>query len=163
MADKDPKAELILKEEVAKRLNSGSQNVINYLYEMDLIYTVPYDVLLQELLDPEDLEVLQKIEFEVGENLYYDWHLLAGYFGDSSIHPMNFFDVENKNISYLRFESLDIHIIPDVVCKLKHLRRIDFADFSIITYLPQHLEHVEILDVKNMEQINKNYNVDRSP
>ena len=153
LADKDPKARLILKEEVAKRLKSGPQSVADYLYETELIHLLPYEMLLEDIVVPEDLKILQEVELEIGEHFYFDIHYLDGFFGDSCINPMNFFDVKSKHLSYLRFESPGIHIIPDAVCKFKHLKHIDFADFGIITHLPKHLECVEIFDVKNMEKI----------
>ncbi|HEC38136.1 hypothetical protein LCGC14_0886260 [marine sediment metagenome] len=169
LAEKDPQARLTLKEEIAKRLESESQSVVDYLHETELIYLLSYEMLLEGLVDPEDLEILKEAELEIGERFYYDRHLEIGYFGyegiveilskynnqsnELRIVPMNFFDLENKFISFLRFES-EIQIIPKALCKLKHLKHIVFADFSRIKHIPRQLKNVEFFDIKNDKKIN---------
>lgn len=154
IAEYDLTAKIILKEEIAKRLKGRNKNVVKYIQEKNLDTYLPYNLLLEDIVHPEDLEILREIEVTLNKRFYYYDHRETGLF----IHPKsdyelsdNFFDVDDKNkrITFLKFQSPDINSIPDAVSKFTHLESIGFADFNNIIYLPKLSDEVETWDERS--------------
>ncbi len=156
LAEYDSDAKSILKEEVAKRLESGAESVINYIRESNLDKLLSYEVLVDILVHPEDAEILKEVESKMGTRFFYSELIDSGFFlNNYEYNPVNIFDLKNKRINYLGFKGRYIRKIPDAVCKFKYLESIGFYDFEKITYFPESLRCLEIFDGKTFKFVKK--------
>ncbi len=141
LAKHDLYAKIILKEEIAKRLGSGYESVVNYLYESRLTSLLSHGELIDALLEPREAEILRELEFILRKPVYI---IINDEKPPNYTRSSNFFHVENKRVVSLRLGIPDLDIIPEVMCKFKHLTDLFFYNLGTIKFLPELLKHLFI-------------------
>jgi len=132
---------MVLKEEVAKRLASGYENVVNYIYESGLVWLLSHDEFIDALLDPREAEILHELESVIKKPVYIVHNdVMPPRYTRSS----NLVYLKNKCVRNLRLGIPDLDTIPETVCKFKHLTDIYFYDLSTLKFLPELLKHLFI-------------------
>ncbi len=142
LAKYDSVAKAVLREEVAKRLATGYENVTNYIYESRLILLLSHDEILDILLHPEDAEIFHELESVLQAKVYIsneDKFPRYSYSGRDYLAT-----VEDRRIVSLRLGSSKLDIIPDVICKFKNITDLFFKDLNNLNYLPDLLKHLFI-------------------
>ncbi len=134
----DLQAKQVFKEEICKRLESGSRTVIDFLrYEGYLVY-LGHDEILFALLEAEEAEVITEIEKHIGMELTI--YLIRDAMEMEANGP--FIIIENKHVSQLtlgkleRKNSLDTLYLIEMT-KLNHLEYIylEYYDRNLMDVL----------------------------
>lgn len=119
LSEYDPCAKSILKEEIAKRLESGCESVINYIHEEFLHEYLTHDEYFQTLLVPEEAELLLKLESFIKTRIPHSFFYPVSYLDapDTSI-------VEDRHGISLCLNYSNLDTIPDIVCNFKYLKHL---------------------------------------
>jgi hypothetical protein len=142
LAKYDPHAKTALKEEIAKRLASGYESVVNYIYESQLVLLLSHAEIIDVLLHPKEAEILRELESVLQQPVYIKDEEK---FAKHSYNGHNYLtNIENKRVRSLYLGGLDLDAIPDVICKFKYLTDLYFQDLSNFKYLPELLKHLFI-------------------
>jgi len=119
----DLKAKQVIKEEICKRLESGSKTVIDFLSEEGYLAYIDHEEILFALLKAEEAEVNMEIERHIGMELT----IYLNRDGTEMEPKGPFIIIENKHVFQLtlgkleRKNSLDsLHLITSI-CQLNHL------------------------------------------
>lgn len=139
----DPKALEIFKEEIAKRLESGTSSVIQFLIEQNYTRYLSREEYLYTLLSIEEIEKIFELErtlnIEIDSNPF-------------STDP-NTFTAENKNIVKINLSKNGFKKFPELLIKFKHLKLLNLS-YNKLEQIPEsikELKNLEILDLgKNL-------------
>jgi hypothetical protein len=141
LAKHEPYAKTVLKEEIVKRLASGHESVVNYIYESHLVLLLTHGEIVDALLQPEDVDTLSKLELALQQPVY----IVSDKFPKYSYNRRDYLiTVREKRIVSLRLGGSRLNIIPDIICKLKNITTLYFKDLSNFKYLPDLLKHLYI-------------------
>ncbi len=117
----DPKAKQVFKEEICKRLESGTKTVIDFLSEEGYLTYLSHEEILFELLKAEEAEVIMEIEKHIGMELTIYLNFLE-------YKPKDpFINIINKHVLQLalgKCYTLDTLYLITSMCQLNHLERI---------------------------------------
>ncbi len=136
----DPIAKIKFKEEIVKRLESGSQNVINFLYEEGFIEEfLSEEELFYAILSPEEAEVMLDLELVLKDIIYQRWKW---------DEPKSYIE-ENRHVVSLNLSQCELKEIPESVFNLKYLRtlKLHHNKISEISHLITNLKEITTLDI----------------
>jgi len=135
----DPKAVMAFKEEIAKRLESGTFSVRKFLIEQNYTGYLSREENFYTLLSIEEIEKL--FELERALNVEIDSHPF-------STDP-NTFTAENKNIIKINLSKNGLKKFPELLIKFKHLKLLNLS-YNKLEQIPKsikELKNLEILDL----------------
>lgn len=135
----DPKAKKVFKEEIARRLDSGSPSTISFIREEGFLDFLTHEEQLYSLLESAEAEALLNIEHKSGvefemleqKNLEYYSPKSHCYIGFSNKHVITI------ELGYVNFDS----IITDLL-KFSTLKSISLADERMV-YLPSEMRDLD--------------------
>ena len=134
----DPLAKNVFKEEIAKRLESGNENIRNFLFNEGYTKYLSYEELLSSLLDPKEFSIIQDIEQNLKETIGF-----AEYEEDSGLM------VRNRHVVYLSIRIVDnknLRELPEGVGELPYLEYLDVSHHAIQT-VPKFIKNLKRLKV----------------
>lgn len=138
----DPTAKSVFKEEIAKRLGSGCQSVVNFLYEEDFVYTFLSDEeVFHSLLVPEEAEVMIELESLLNTSLVQRW----------KFSEPDTFIVKDRHVCSINLGDSELEDIPEILFNLKRLERLELYR-NKFSYLPEsivNLKCLSYLDLSN--------------
>ena len=119
----DPNAKNVFKEEIAKRLESGNQNITNFLFEEGYTKYLTYEELLSSLLEPKEFLVINELEQHLKETIGF-----ARY--EEELGLM----VRNRHVVYLSLrieDNKNFKEIPEEIGELPYLGYLDVSHHAI--------------------------------
>ena len=126
----DPKAKAVFKEEIAKRLASGYQPVIEYLFEQKYLNYLSSEELLFSLLVPKEAEVLLKLEQKYGVIFKFKPNSMSSPLFSKHhelLRPnVRTFSIMSKHVTYLNLKRCGFLKIPNSLSTLTHLEELIF-------------------------------------
>ena len=137
----DVKAKKIFKEEIAKKLESGNESVINYLMEEGYTQYLTNDELLYALLDIKESSAIRELGQQLKENIG-----LARYEGELGLM------IRDKHVIYLSLWGENLKKFPKETRKLPYLEYLDLG-FNEILSIPKHIK-----DLTNLKTLKLNNN-----
>ncbi len=133
----DVKAKKIFKEEIAKKLESGNEVVINYLIEEGYTQYLTNDELLYSLLDIKESSAINELEQQLRENIG-----LARYEGEPGLM------IRDRHVVYLSLRGANLKKFPKGISELLYLEYLDLR-FNEIPSIPKHIK--ELTNLKTLK------------
>lgn len=141
----DPIAKKVFKEEIAKRISSGNEKIIEFLVNERYIDFLEREQYLMSLLNPAEAEILIKLEkftdqqfTQIGRRKYFDSGV------EEYIYPQ--FMARNKSVSALLiyWYNKPPKPLPEWICNLKNLEIFHYFGDNIPS-LPKHFSKLKNL------------------
>ena len=163
----DMKAKNTLKEEIGKRLGSGSMNVVNFLYEGGYVEYLTREEFFYSLLVAEEAEIMLELESILGEDFVQRWK-----FSEPKTFILKNRHIKSINLSYCNLKEVpfplfslkyleqlylynnEIGSIPEPITQLSNLIFIDLR-FNKFTKAPKVLLRMRHLKRICLDSINK--------
>ncbi len=137
----DEKAKKVFKEEICKKLEGGSETVINYLMEQGYTKYLTHDELIFSLLDTNEYLTFTKMEQKLGKQIG-----LAQNEGDFGVM------IRNGHVIYLLLRDIFLTTIPKEITLFLCLEYLDLR-FNNISKVPNYIK-----DLKNLKILKLNNN-----
>ncbi len=134
----DPNAKNIFKEEIAKRLESGNQNIMNFLFEEGYTKYLSYEELLSSLLDPKEFLIVSEMEQHLKETIRF-----AQYEEESGLM------IRNRHVVYLSLrieDNKNLREIPEGVGELPYLEYLDVS-LHAVQAVPKFIKNLKKLKI----------------
>ena len=143
----DKFAEIKLKEEIAKRLATGYPSVVKYLIEEYYLDYLTREELLFGILEPEEAEVITKLDAICGENFY----LTHKFYDDLDLS----FIVRDRHVIGLTLSFLKLKAFPEEITELTFLKELRLGGnrFSTIPESIKNLKNLNTLYIFNNKLI----------
>ncbi len=119
----DPQAKKVLKEEIAKRLESGYPPVVEYLVQEGYTRYLNSEELLFLVLVPEEAEILLEIESHLFEYDKKNFYLVD----ELDLHLAPCFTVKNKHVTGIYLFDCGLDSLPDSIGDLSYLESLDLT------------------------------------
>ncbi|MFX0037641.1 MAG: hypothetical protein ACFE9I_18630 [Candidatus Hermodarchaeota archaeon] len=134
----DPLAKKIFKEEIAKRLASGVESVVTFLFNEGYVSRfLTKEEFLLSYLKSEEFEYLYELNEKLGFELQYCFR---------ATDP-NTFHIENKSITIINLNGNGLDNLPEIISKFEHLKLLTLYGNNI-TNIPEaiwNLKDIKIL------------------
>ncbi len=132
-------AKRVFKEEIAKRLATGYPSVVKYLIEERYIKYLTREELLFGILEPEEAEVITKLNAMCGENFY----LTHKFYDNLDLS----FIVMGRHVIGLTLSFFKLKTFPEEITKLKFIKKLYLGGnrFSNIPESIRNLKNLQTL------------------
>ena len=144
----DKFAEIKLKEEIVKRFASGYPSVVKFLIKELYIDYLTREELLFGILEPEEAEVITKLDAICGENLY----LTDEFYDELDLCFM----VRKRHVIELSLSFLKLKTFPEEITKLKFVKKLYLGGncFSTVPESIRNLKKLQTLFIFDNELSN---------
>ncbi len=134
----DFKAKQVFKEEICKRLESGSRTVIDFLREEGYLVYLNHEEVLFALLEPEEAEVILETEKHIGMELTI--YLIRDAMEPEPKSPLII--IENKHVLQLTLGKLERKNSLDTLYLITSLYQLDHLQYIYLEYNDRRLFEV---------------------
>ncbi len=134
----DFKAKQVFKEEICKRLESGSRTVINFLREEGYLVYLNHEEVLFALLETEEAEVIMEIEKHIGMELTI--YLIRDAMEPEPKSPLII--IENRQVLQLTLGKLERKNSLDTLYLITSLYQLDHLQYIYLEYYDRRLFEV---------------------